>query len=243
MKGWSHFLYLAIDLASLVPTLLLSFYSHDKFHKKLRYYAPAIVITGVLFVAWDIHFTKMGIWGFNPDYVLGYYWFNLPIEEVLFFVCIPFACAFSYETTSVLSRRERISPAAQRTITDVLSISFALVALLNTNRLYTFVTLGLTFIVLMILRWLVKPAYLGRFYVAFAFILLPFLLINGILTGTGLEEPVVWYNNGENLGWRIGTIPIEDAVYGMLLILTNVSIAEYFKQSFAPSRLAGSGSN
>jgi lycopene cyclase domain-containing protein len=49
--------------------------------------------------------------------------------------------------------------------------------------------------------------------------LIPFLLTNGLLTGAFLPEPIVWYNDAENLGLRIGTIPVEDALFGMLMML------------------------
>ncbi|MFW5709998.1 MAG: lycopene cyclase domain-containing protein, partial [Bacteroidota bacterium] len=60
-------------------------------------------------------------------------------------------------------------------------------------------------------------------------VLFPFLVVNGLLTGSWIQQEVVWYNNQENLGIRLFTIPVEDFVYGMELILLNVFIYEKLK--------------
>ena len=70
---------------------------------------------------------------------------------------------------------------------------------------------------------------MGRFYFAFCFLLVPFSLVNGVLTGSFLDSEVVWYNNAHTLGIRIGTIPIEDIFYGFLLILMNIAIMEWLE--------------
>jgi len=64
------------------------------------------------------------------------------------------------------------------------------------------------------------------FLIAYGIMLIPFLIVNGFLTSI----PVVLYNNAENLGIRIYTIPFEDMFYGMLLILMTIVVYENLKQ-------------
>jgi lycopene cyclase domain-containing protein len=68
---------------------------------------------------------------------------------------------------------------------------------------------------------------MGYFWLAYFIHLLPFLVVNGILTGATTPEPVVWYNNDENLGVRILTIPIEDTVYALTCLLLPITIMEW----------------
>ena len=79
-----------------------------------------------------------------------------------------------------------------------------------------------------------KRGYHANFLISYFFHLSPFLIINGILTDGNFDfnfstDPVVWYNNNENLSIRLITIPIEDFFYSMLLLLMNVTFYEKFK--------------
>lgn len=71
---------------------------------------------------------------------------------------------------------------------------------------------------------------MGNFFRAYTIILIPFFLINGVLTGSGIDEEVVWYNAAEQLDIRMGTIPVEDMFYGMLLIAMNVVLFEWMQK-------------
>ena len=150
---------------------------------------------------------------------------QLPVEEWLFFICIPYACVFSYHCFHVLGLKDRWGRQA-KSISILLIIGLLLIAVPNWSRAYTFSAWTLCALWIAFAAFVQRAPWLGRFYFAYAVLLLPFLVVNGILTGTGLERPVVWYNDAENLGLRIGTIPVEDIFYGMLMTGLVVSVYE-----------------
>src|SRR5688572_19399708 len=85
---------------------MFSFYAKANFSKKWKYAVPAIVITSIIFIIWDEWFTRLGVWGFNPEYVSGIYILNLPLEDVLFFICIPYDCIFTHFALSHLTQKD-----------------------------------------------------------------------------------------------------------------------------------------
>jgi lycopene cyclase domain-containing protein len=223
------YLYLAIDFFSILFPFIFSFYSKYNFSKKWKYLWIAILLPALFFIVWDESFTQMGVWGFNPRYLTGISVGSLPLEEILFFVCIPYACIFTYEAVNYLIIW-RMSRNQQDLITDILAGILFLFGVIFFDRWYPSVTFILASIFLNLHRWVWKSDYLGKFYIAFIFILIPFFIVNGILTGTGIEDQVVWYNDAENLGIRMGTIPVEDTFYGMLLLMMNVSLFEFLQK-------------
>lgn len=223
------YLYLTINLVAILIPLATSFYSKAPFYKKWKYFWIASTVSAIFFIVWDMTFTEMGIWGFNKKYLIGIYIYNLPIEEVLFFFCIPYASVFTYFALNHMIEKDHLFP-HQEIISSVLIVLLLIFGMYYMERAYTSVTfLSLAFFLTYQLVKL-KPRYMGRFYFAFLFILVPFFITNGLLTGSWIHEEVVWYNDSENLGIRMGTIPFEDTFYGMLMILMNITIYEWLQE-------------
>lgn len=218
-------LYLILNLGSILVPLLASFHPRLKFYKKWKSLAIAMIITNLLFITWDVYFTKIGVWGFNDSYYLGYSIFGLPIEEWLFFICIPYSCVFMHYALLELNPKLTFTGKTGNLITSILFIVFALLLTFNYNKLYTLVNYGVAAIILYVL-YKKNKKLLYQYYITFLIMLIPFFIINGILTGTGIPNEVVWYNNNENLGIRILTIPIEDITYAFSLIISNLFIID-----------------
>ena len=60
---------------------------------------------------------------------------------------------------------------------------------------------------------------------------IPFLLVNGVLTGCFIKAPIVNYNPNEIIGFRIITIPIEDYIYNLLMLLIVIFFFEKFRKT------------
>lgn len=218
--------YLLVNLACVCVPFIASFYPKHAFYKNWFAFFKANIIVTLLFVVWDYWFTKMGVWGFNEDYLTGVFIGNLPIEEILFFICIPFACVFSYFAFQFLVKNNPLKK-NHKVISYFLIAILLVVAIMNYNKLYTSITFFSTSLFLSYLVF--RKVDLSYHYLSYFFILPFFFLSNGVLTGSFFVEPIVWYNDAENLGIRVINIPIEDSIYGLLLIFMNIHFYEYFK--------------
>jgi lycopene cyclase domain-containing protein len=198
------------------------------FSKRWKSFFPALLLTAVFFIAWDIFFTTIGVWHFNPKYHTGIEILGLPIEEWLFFICIPYASLFIHFAFHYFLPKIALSDNTVVRIYWVIVVLVMPVLLLHWDKWYTTVNYSLL-LVLLTYTILKAPQILKTFFITFLIILMPFAIVNGILTGSFIAEPVVFYNDAENLGIRLGTIPIEDIGYAFSMLLMTLVIMEKFE--------------
>jgi len=223
--NFENYTYFLILILSIAAPLALSFDKRVQFYQKLRFILPAITITAIAFWMWDVWFTATDVWSFNPKYLVGKYIFDMPIEEWLFFLIIPYCCMFIYEVLKFYLKDYEFA-SFFRIISIILIVAFALTGLIFRNQIYTTVTFSCSAVYLSYI--VLKNDFnnhLTKFYFSYIIALIPFFIVNGILTSL----PVVEYNPAHNLNIRITTIPLEDFSYLFLLHLMSTTIYESLK--------------
>ncbi|MGG9970593.1 lycopene cyclase domain-containing protein [Ferruginibacter sp. SUN002] len=225
----SHYTYFLILAASLIGPLCLSFDKKVAFYKKWKYLFPAMLLPAFIYIVWDIYFTAKGVWSFNEDYIIGIKIQNLPIEEILFFFIVPYCCVFIYECMQAYFPQIKNMHWGNKVL-KLLAALLLIIGIVFYDHAYTawtFIFSAFFIAIVSFSKKYFKIFNAASFLVSYSVMLIPFLIVNGFLTSI----PVVIYNNAENLGIRILSIPFEDTFYGMLLILLNIVIYEGLKNS------------
>ncbi|RME59988.1 lycopene cyclase domain-containing protein, partial [Candidatus Parcubacteria bacterium] len=155
--------YLLINLFAVSIPLGFSFHPRLKFWSQWRAWLPAILLPAAPFILWDVLFTELGVWGFNPDHLLGITLLGLPLEEWMFFVAIPYACLFTYHSLKVLLP-PLLSARTAGKISLLVGLTLVFLGLFNLHRLYTGVTFLSTGIFLLLFLWRSKLRFWEYFY-------------------------------------------------------------------------------
>ena len=187
-----------------------------------------MIIPALIYIFWDIYFTSNGVWNFSEKYITGIKISNLPLEEVLFFFIVPYCCTFIYECIRCYFPLLKNKNGAD-IFFKILAVLLLITGIIFHDKYYTswtFILNALFIAVIYLFRNYFKNFDSVSFLVSYAICIIPFLIVNGFLTAI----PVVLYNDAENLGMRIYTIPFEDTFYGMLLVLMNIVLYEKLKE-------------
>lgn len=220
-------LYLYLNIFTISLPFLLSFDKKVAFYKSWKHLFPAIGIMAAVFIGWDAIFTYFNIWSFNDAYLTGPRLLGLPIEEWMFFITVPYACVFIYACLLAYLKSDPLAR-IHRPLLVGISLLLLIIAGVYYAKIYTSITFVATAL-LVLYNVYKKQAWLSMFLLSYFVTLIPFVLVNGLLTGSHIEDQVVWYNPAHILNVRIFTIPVEDTIYNLFMLLMTVQLFEWFR--------------
>lgn len=214
--------YLYILLASIVVPLFLSFEKRVRYVSQWSAVIKTTVIVAIPFWIWDVIFTHQGIWGFNESHTIGIEAFGLPIEELLFFIAIPFSTMIFWEISQAYKFYRFFK--TYKIFFNFLSIISIFLLLYFLSKPYTLIVMIATLCTTYLVSK--QSVSFNKNIVFLFFISLPFFfIVNGLLTSI----PIVWYNLADKSGLMIGSIPLEDLFFSYSLLSANAYIYEKIK--------------
>lgn len=217
--------YLLINIAIIFFPLILSFDKNLKFYKKVPYVLQSIAFISTAYIVWDVIATERGDWFFNPEHLVGFNILGLPLEEILFFITVPYSCIFIYETVSFYVKEKKLS-----INNKLFLIPAILVMILGTifyHQNYTFtvsIFVGAFFIGAILFNESLLDS--RNFWITILIAFIPFLIVNYFLTSI----PVITYNEAAFSGKRFITIPYEDFLYSFSMVSLWILFYELAKE-------------
>ena len=163
-----HFFYSILMLLTLSYPLAQSFEGRIYYYKKWRMLLPSIVLMMLIFIPWDIWFTDWSVWQFNSDYIFGVKIFQLPIEEWMFFIIVPFSCVFIHEVLNYFFNKNLESRFYLK-VSLFFSVILAVFSVLYSDKLYTLVCFSLTSLSLLFYLFIIQFGLVIFFRTFFSF--------------------------------------------------------------------------
>lgn len=223
-------LYTLIALGVLAGPLALSFEETVHFWTHWPAVGLALGLTGLLYLFWDSLVVRRGDWAFNPVFTGNLRIFHLPLGEILFFVCVPYACLFLFEVVRAYFAPVELWVVGPTTLFAG-ALVFAVACWVFRHLAYTLLAMASVVIFLSTLA-LTRPALAGRseFWIWFGLCFGAFLVVNGLYTAL----PTIRYNPKAIWGIKVGTIPLEDFFYNFSYLGLTLCFYLTFEGWFAP---------
>lgn len=229
--------YLLLDILIIIFPFLLSFkwkFSYYRYYKALF---PAIAVVGIVYIIWDAIVTARGDWWFNYEYLSGISIVGLPLEEILFFIVVPYSCIFIYENLEFFIPDKKTP--FNRFFYIGLILIFSLAGIFFYYQDYTILALMSCAFFFIIAVWRFPNLLQSRnYWLYIAISMIPFIIFNYLLTSI----PIVLYNPSAIWGgdgvWngRFFTIPLEDFFYNFSMLSFYLMLYLYFKKRLIPQK-------
>jgi lycopene cyclase domain-containing protein len=217
--------YITLDFLILIFPLILSFKWKFRYYKYYKPLFASITIVGLAYIIWDAIVTFRGDWWFNKEYLIGFEIAGLPIEEILFFIVVPYSCIFIYENLVYFIKDKEIL--YNKYFYYLLSILFIIFGLIFYYQDYTILSLLSCALFFFIANQFYPNILKSRNFWLYIFIsFVAFLIFNYLLTST----IIVFYNPGAIWGIRITTIPLEDFFYNFSMLSFYLMFYKIFKR-------------
>lgn len=202
-----------INIGIILFPLLFSFEKNIRFYRRIPALLASLSIVSTVYIIWDIIAASRGDWGFSEFYTGSLRFGGLPLEEILFFVTVPYAIIFTYETIRFYLKDTKV------VLPGWLTLLLALVLFLLSGYYYTQYYTATVMIFsgsfLLLIRFGKSELFTSaNFYLTIAVSYIPFLIVNYLLTA----PPIVWYSPDAIWGPRFITIPYEDFFYSFSMI-------------------------
>jgi lycopene cyclase domain-containing protein len=223
--------YLIIDILILIFPLLFAFTWKFKYYKFFKPLSISILIVGLSYILWDILVTARGDWWFNKEFLIGIEILGLPVEEIMFFIVVPFACIFIYENLEYFIKDKEIF--FNKWLYLSLSAIFIILGLIFYRQDYTILAMFSCALFFILSSTLYPDILKSRNYWLYIILsFMPFIIFNYLLTSlivVGYNPDAIWGGYGAWNG-RILTIPLEDFFYNFSMLSFYLLTYIYFKR-------------
>ena len=218
----AKYAYLLFNALVCIPVLGLSAKYDVKPYRKYYRLLVIFLIISVPFILWDVWAARQGHWLFNDNYTLPYRFLGLPIEEILFFITVPYAMIYVWDVFKKHYKDSNSIFTHYGLLYVAILAVCALLAIIYWEQGYTrSVALAGAFTSVILLC--TSLAYTKIFILFQGAHLVLFFVSNTVLTAM----PIISYGPHSIIGTRIGSIPIEDFIFSFSLV--SLSIIVYTK--------------
>lgn len=221
-------LFLLINLIALLIPVLFSIWK--KTFREINWLAliVAILCSGTFFVLRNYYLIHIGVKVYNPEHLIGSYIFGMPIEDILFFVTVPYAFIFIYRWTTKYFKHLEIQQFTY-VFSLILTLTSILLSVVYYDHIYTFLTVSVLAIFNGVVYFGYTPKWYSKFLIAFFLVTLHYILIDGIIT-LSVENKIVFHAEDSVIGLYFFSIPIEDLLGFFLLFLMVTTCYEVFQK-------------
>ena len=212
-----NYTYLLINVALLLIPLILIYPMKLQQSRTIKFMLLAVFINVFVFSVPTEYLTQMKVIVFNPPYLTGFILWQLPIEELLFSLVMPFAGLAVYVFLNTRFPDLKFEKYSLALSNILLGICIAILYF-GYHNLYTLFTFLILLIFLLYVEYVNKIRFMYRFYRAWLVSLFPFYIAASIVNAL----PVIQYNEKETLIFNLMNVPFESPFYFMGMLLLTV---------------------